>query len=70
MSRASYTVDCDALVIGSGAGGSVAALELARAGRSVTVLEEGPRVTTQELAAASPAESMRRLYRNGGATAV
>ncbi|MFG3017910.1 GMC family oxidoreductase N-terminal domain-containing protein [Streptomyces sp. NPDC048254] len=70
MSRASHAVDCDALVIGSGAGGSVAALELARAGRSVTVLEEGPRVTTQELAAASPAESMRRLYRNGGATAV
>lgn len=62
--------ECDALVIGSGAGGSVAALELALAGRSVTVLEEGPRVTTRELVAASPAASMRRLYRNGGATPI
>nr|WTB11152.1 GMC family oxidoreductase [Streptomyces antimycoticus] len=70
MRRAAYDIDCDALVIGSGAGGSVAALELARAGRQVTVLEEGPRVTTAELAAASPAESMRRLYRGGGAIAV
>ncbi|MEV3854110.1 GMC family oxidoreductase [Streptomyces sp. NPDC050095] len=70
MSRAAYGIACDALVIGSGAGGSVAALELARAGRQVTVLEEGPRVTTAELAAASPADSMRRLYRGGGATAV
>ncbi|WP_030246956.1 GMC family oxidoreductase [Streptomyces sp. NRRL S-350] len=63
-------IDCESLVVGSGAGGSVAALELARAGRAVTVLEEGPRVTTEDLAAAGPAESMRRLYRNGGATAV
>ncbi|MET9437106.1 GMC family oxidoreductase [Streptomyces sp. NPDC006551] len=63
-------ITCDALVVGSGAGGSVAALELARAGRSVTVLEEGPRVTTEDLATTDPAESMRRLYRNAGATAV
>jgi choline dehydrogenase-like flavoprotein len=48
----------------------VAALELARAGRHVTVLEEGPRVDTAELAARSPADSLRLLYRNGGATPV
>ncbi|WP_329253290.1 GMC family oxidoreductase [Streptomyces sp. NBC_01478] len=64
------TVDTDVLVIGSGAGGSVAALELAAAGRSVTVLEEGPRVGTAALAAAGPAENMRTLYRNGGLTPV
>ncbi|MET8544263.1 NAD(P)-dependent oxidoreductase, partial [Kitasatospora sp. NPDC004799] len=67
---AATDIDCDALVVGSGAGGSVAARELAAAGRAVTVLEEGPRVSTEDLAAATPAESMRRLYRNGGATAI
>ncbi|MFI5571315.1 FAD-dependent oxidoreductase [Streptomyces sp. NPDC051740] len=64
------SVDTDVLVIGSGAGGSVAALELAAAGRQVTVLEEGPRADTAALAAASPAENMRNLYRNGGLTPV
>ena len=32
---------CESLVIGSGAGGSVAAMELAEAGRDVIVIEEG-----------------------------
>ncbi|MBV7700801.1 GMC family oxidoreductase N-terminal domain-containing protein [Streptomyces sp. TRM70350] len=64
------SVDTDVLVIGSGAGGSVAALELAAAGRQVTVLEEGPRADIAALAAASPAENMRNLYRNGGLTPV
>ncbi len=63
-------VECDALVVGSGAGGSVAALELARAGRAVTVLEEGPRFSTRDFEAGTPAELMRQLYRNGGATPV
>ncbi|MFQ5667038.1 MAG: GMC family oxidoreductase N-terminal domain-containing protein [Candidatus Binatia bacterium] len=35
------TIDADVLVIGSGAGGAVVATELAEAGRSVAVLEEG-----------------------------
>ncbi|WP_329485565.1 GMC family oxidoreductase [Kitasatospora sp. NBC_01246] len=62
--------DADVLVIGSGAGGGTVARDLAEAGHHVTVIEEGPRVGTAELAAATPAENMRRLYRQGGLTPV
>ncbi len=36
--------ECDALVIGSGPGGALAAYELAKSGKSVIVLEAGPKV--------------------------
>ncbi len=39
---AGTTFDVDAVVIGAGAGGSMAAREIARAGASVLLLEEGP----------------------------
>ncbi|MEW1654195.1 FAD-dependent oxidoreductase [Streptomyces sp. NPDC093707] len=68
--RRARTVEADVVVVGSGAGGSVAALELAAAGRQVTVLEEGPQAGTADLAAASQAGNMRRLYRNGGLTPI
>ena len=53
------------IVIGSGAGGAVTALELARAGLEVEVLEEGPRVGIAEYGQ-PPTRAMRRLYRRRG----
>ena len=43
---ADLALDCDAVVIGSGAGGGVAAETLARAGLSVVIVEEGPLATS------------------------
>ncbi len=51
-----HRFDCDTLVVGSGFGGSVAALRLARSGRRVLVAEMGRRVTPEDMrrAAARP----------------
>jgi choline dehydrogenase-like flavoprotein len=57
------------LVIGSGAGGSVTALELARRGFQVTVLEEGGRHTLEDYGDRAP-EAMKRLYRWRGMTPI
>lgn len=42
-----HTLDVDAVVVGTGAGGSVALRELARAGLDVVALEEGPWSTSR-----------------------
>lgn len=57
------------LIVGSGAGGAVTALELATAGMDVLVLEEGGRYGLDEYGA-SPLETMEKLYRRRGMTPI
>jgi choline dehydrogenase-like flavoprotein len=59
----------DVLVIGSGAGGSVTALELAARGRQVLILEDGKAWSDAEYGL-PPSEGMRRLYRRRGMTPI
>jgi choline dehydrogenase-like flavoprotein len=60
-----FTKRTDVCVVGSGAGGGVAAGLLAEAGRSVIVLEEGPHVPTSQMTQRE-GEMYARLYRDGG----
>ena len=62
------TLDTEVLIIGSGAGGAVTAASLARAGRSVTVVEEGPWVDPDAVEPFSLDEMVLK-YRHHGASA-
>ncbi|HEV3103449.1 MAG TPA: GMC family oxidoreductase N-terminal domain-containing protein [Candidatus Dormibacteraeota bacterium] len=57
----------DVVVVGSGAGGAVAAKELAEAGLSVIVLEEGEHFDRRDFTGPPP-ERLRRFYRGNGLT--
>ena len=61
------SLECDVVVVGSGAGGAVAAAELAESGFSVTVMEEGPHRPTESFTDDDLA-MVRALYRDGGVT--
>ena len=63
---APFTADVDVVVVGSGAGGSVLARELASDGRTVLVLEEGGHYTPEEYGQLTPSNSFRRLSREAG----
>lgn len=59
------TLDADVVVVGSGAGGGVLAAQLARAGRSVVVLEAGPFVDERSMPG-DELDAFARLYLNHG----
>ncbi|MGO9355922.1 MAG: GMC family oxidoreductase N-terminal domain-containing protein [Mycobacterium sp.] len=61
-------VVADVVVVGSGAGGAMAARTLARAGLDVVVLEEGRRWTVEEFRSTHPIDRYAGLYRGAGAT--
>jgi choline dehydrogenase-like flavoprotein len=60
-------LDADVCVIGAGAGGAVAAAELAEGGARVVLLEQGPEHDPDRFSA-RPLEMLGRLYRDGGQT--
>ena len=59
------SLECGAVVVGSGAGGATVAAELAEAGVDVIVLEEGGYHPTESFGAAT-GRALRTLYRDGG----
>jgi choline dehydrogenase-like flavoprotein len=60
-------VEADVVVIGTGAGGAVAARELAEAGLAVVMLEEGRYFTRADFTG-RPIEMQFKMYRDGAAT--
>jgi choline dehydrogenase-like flavoprotein len=59
--------DCDVAIVGSGAGGAVAAALLAEAGLDVLVIEAGPYMDRRSYPT-EPLEALGALYRDGGLT--
>jgi choline dehydrogenase len=63
------TLKADVAIIGSGAGGGVAAEILSRAGLKVLLIEEGALRTSDSFRDMDEARAMRELYQEGGARA-
>lgn len=59
------TIECDVCVVGSGAGGAVAAYEAAAAGRTVLVLERGPGWSETDLVPREAEGSARFFWDRG-----
>ena len=67
QSESGFYETADVVIVGSGAGGAVAAKELAEAGLKVIVLEEGEHFDRRDFTG-SPPERLRRFYRGNGLT--
>jgi len=63
-----HSSSCDAVVIGSGAGGAFAARALARAGLDTVIVEEGERWTVERIRSSHPLDRFAGIYRDGGTT--
>lgn len=62
-------VSCDVVIVGSGAGGAIAARELVRAGLDVVIVEEGGPITRDRVQRQLPVERLFDAYRDQGLTA-
>lgn len=63
--RGGYTYTCDAIVIGSGPGGFVAADNLAASGMKVALIEAGPQVTPAAMTAEAPSFLAKHYWEGG-----
>jgi choline dehydrogenase-like flavoprotein len=63
--RQGFSVEADVVVVGSGAGGAVAAANFAAAGLRTIVLEAGPKVRNEDMTRNAP-EFLRKYYWEAG----
>src|SRR5690554_835660 len=63
--RDGYTVDADVVIVGSGAGGAVAATNFAAAGFRTVVIEAGPEIRPEDMTRDAP-KFLAKHYWDGG----
>lgn len=68
LHRKPLELECDVVIVGSGAGGAPVAATLAEAGFSVVVLEEGPHVPGEQHGKMRQSESIRYVWRDAAMT--